>query len=574
VWASAACVHEAVATAEESRQHCAERMGNRLQSLRNASLLLVAPVLCLFLHALFSEARGPFYLAVNYDPEYAYLFNGLNLISGAAPEHVDHPGIPLQIFAAACIKLANIGSATNATIATVVAHAEAYLKGLNSTLMACYLFAQLFLGAVVWKKTGSLAGALLLQATPFLLGDDFVETVRFRPELMILVLAFVMAATLYLGVLRENRESNGIICLLGFLAATGLVSKINFLPLILLPLFSLRTWRDRAVYIVSGSLFTGLWLLILIPQFHRITTWITALATRQGQYGTGDAGLFGAHYPQFLAQFVVARPIFFLLLALSLGAVVHTYGWRWNKAAPQEKRLARLLGGLVLAQFVVYLMAGKFGQERYLVPAVAFCGLNCVLLQGLGRHWEANAITRGRLRQACFALVILIACWSAISLRNLRPLVAKHRDQHAAMAQALEKYSTQETIVHYYGCSSLYHALWFGNTYSGRRYSRAIESQFPNHLPAYHVEEWPDKTYWTSVAPPHERLERRLERGETLLLAGQQWPWPKGREREFYRLVPTNVVLQMDPVRQQGDEAIYRVRASSLNRNAGGVGVP
>ncbi len=549
-------------------------MGNRLQSLRNASLLLVAPVLFLFLHALFSEARGPFYLAVHYDPEYAYLFNGLNLISGVAPEHVDHPGIPLQIFAAACIKLANFGSATNATIQTVLAQSETYLKGLNSALMVCYLLAQLLSGVLVWRKTGSMAGALLLQATPFLLADDFVETVRFRPELMILVLALVMAATLYIHVLREDRESNGIICLLGFLAATGLVSKINFLPLILLPLFSLRTGRDRAVYIVSGSLFTGLWLLILIPQFHRITTWIAALATRQGQYGTGDAGLFGAHYPQFLAQFVVARPIFFFLLALSIGAVVHTYGWRWNKAAAQEKRLAKLLGGLVLAQFVVYLMAGKFGQERYLVPAVAFCGLNCVLLLGLVRHWEDSAMTRGRLRQMCVGLVIFVACCSAIGLRNLRPLVAKHRDRHTEMAQALEKYSPTETIVHYYGCSSLYHALWFGNTYSGRRYSRVIENQFPNHPPAYHVEEWPDKTYWTSVAPPHEPLERRLERGETLLLAGQPWPWPKGREREFYRLAPTNVVLQMDLVRQQGDEALYRVRASNPNRNADGKGVP
>jgi hypothetical protein len=305
-----------------------------------------------------------------------------------------------------------------------------------------------------------------------------------------------------------------------------------------------------------------------------MTAWITALVTRQGQYGTGDAGLFGSHYPEFLAQFVVARPIFFLLLALSVGAVVHTCGWRWNKAAAQEKRLAKLLGGLVLAQFAVYLMAGKFGQGRYLVPAVAFCGLNCVLLLGLVRHWEDGATTHSRLRQVSFALVILIACWSAISLRNLRPLVAKHRDQHAAMAQALEKYSADETIVYYYGCSSLYHALWFGNTYSGRRYSRVIESQFPNHPPAYHVEEWPDQTYWTSVAPPHERLERRLERGETFLLAGQQWPWPKGREREFHRLVPTNVVLQMELLRQQGDEGVYRVRASSPKRNAGGPSVP
>ncbi len=546
-------------------------MGNRLQSLRNASLLLVAPVLFLFLHALFSEARGPFYLAVHYDPEYAYLFNGLNLVSGVAPEHVDHPGTPLQVFAAVCIKLANIRSTTNATIETVLAHSEAYLKGLNLALAGCYLLAQLLLGILVWRKTESVTSALLLQATPFLLADDFVETVRFRPELMILVLTLVMAATLYICILRENRESNGIIYLLGFLAATGLVSKINFLPLVLLPLFSLRTWRGRTVYIFSGSLFTGLWLLILMPHLHRITTWIIALATRQGQYGTGDAGWFGAHYPEFLAQFVVARPIFFLLIGLSLGAIIHTYGWRWNKAAPQEKRLAGLLSGLVLTQSVVYLMAAKFAQGRYLVPAVAFCGLNCMLLLRLVRYWEDCAITRNWLRQVCLSLGILIFCWSAIGLRNLRTQMATHRDQHQGMAQTLEKYSIDETIVHYYGCSSLYHALWFGNTYSGRRYARAIENLFPNHHAAYHVEEWPDKTYWISIAPPHERLERRLERGERLLFAGQQWPWPKGRERELFRLAPTNTSLNLEPVRQQGDGAIYRIKMipNAVRRESG-----
>lgn len=549
-------------------------MSIRLQSLRRALLFLAAPVLSLFLHAFFSEARGPFYLAVNYDPEYAYLFNGLNLVSGIAPDHVDHPGIPLHLFAAGCIKLANIGSSSRAAIETVLAHSEAYLKGLNLVLLICCLFVQLFAGMFVWKKSGSMTAALILQATPFLLADDFYEVVRIRPELMILVLALAMSAILYLQVLRENGESAGIICLLGFLAATGLVTKINFLPLALLPVFGLRTWKNRAAFAFWMCLFAGLWLLLLVPHYEEFKTWVMILVTQQGHDGTGGTGLFGPHYPEYLAQFVVARPIFFSILALSLGAAVHTCGWRWGKALPQEKRLAGLLIGLILAQFLEYLMAAKFAQGRYLVPAVAFCGLNCAVLVALVRRWQDNTTTGVRLREVSLCLGIFIFCWSGLHLRNLHTRMARHRDQHAAMAQALEKYSADETIVYYYGCSSLYHALWFGNTYSGRRYNRIIENQFPNHPPAYHVEEWPDKTYWISVAPPHERLEHRLARGETLLLAGQEWPWPKGREREFYRLVPANVVLQMEPVRHQGDEAIYRVRASSPNRNAAGNGAP
>ncbi len=540
-------------------------MGNRLQSFRTALLLLVLPALLLLLHPFFSEARGPFYLAVNYDPDYAYLCNGLNVVRGIAPDHVDHPGIPLHLFAAASIKLANVGSSNQTIPETVLAHAEGYLRGLNQALLFCYLVAQLFAGIFVWKKSGSLIGALLLQATPFLLADDFFEVVRFRPELMILVLALAMSATLYLAALRNERESSGTVCLLAFLAAAGFVTKINFLPLVLLPFFIFRTWRNSIGYLIGTSLFTGLWLLLLAPHYQEFKSWIITLVTQHGHYGTEGAGLFGSHYPDFLAQFIVARPIFFSILALSVGAIVHTLGWRWRQAVPQEKRLAGLLIGLVLTQCLEYLMAAKFAQGRYLVPAVAFCGLNCAVLATLVRHWQDNA--KGRLREACVCVGIFIFAWCGIHLRNLHAQMVKHRDQHAGMAQALEKYSANETVVFYYGCSSQYHALWFGNTYSGRRYNRTIEKQFPNHPPAYHVEEWTDKTHWTSVAPPHERLERRLERGETVLLAGQEWPWPKGREREFYRLAPTNAVLEMDPIRHQGDEAIYRVRAA--NRRAG-----
>ena len=536
-------------------------MDNRFRSFGKASVLLAAPLLFLFLHSIFSFARGPFYLAVNYDPEYAYLFNGLNLISGLAPDHVDHPGIPLHLFTAVFIKLMNIGSSDSATIESVLAHPEACLKGLNAALMMLYFIAQWLVGIFVWRKTGSTIGALLLQATPFLLADDFVETVRFRPELMILFIALVMSAALYVQSLRDGTGSQVMICLFGFLAATGLATKINFLPLVLLPLFALRTWKNRAAYLGWVSLFVALWSLLLLPHYHSFISLIGALATRQGHYGTGDAALFGARYPEFLMQFVLARPIFFSLFALSLFTVVYTIGWRWNKAVVEEKRLAGLLFGLILAQFLEYLMAAKFAQGRYLMPAVAFSGLNCALSLALVRHWQRNYAGTNPLRRIAPALGVLVFCWSAVSLRDLHARTAAHRDRHESMARSLESCSRDEAVIYSYGCSSLYHALWFGNTYAGRRYNRFIESQFPNRPPAYHVEEWTDKTFWISVAPPHEPLGPRLKRGETLLLAAQRWPWPKGREREFLRLTPTNASFNLEPVRLEGDEALYRVKA-------------
>ena len=42
--------------------------------------------------------RRPYFL--DYDPEYAYLLNSLNLLEMSVPGHFDHPGTPLQEFGA------------------------------------------------------------------------------------------------------------------------------------------------------------------------------------------------------------------------------------------------------------------------------------------------------------------------------------------------------------------------------------------------------------------------------------------------------------------------------------------
>src|SRR6185369_15881557 len=108
-------------------------------------------------------------------PDYAYLFNGLNLVNGVRPEHVDHPGTPVQLFAAGGIELANLGTEKDVINEHVLAHAESYLKALNSGLVVAYSILLLLAGLLVWQKTGSVIAALLLQATPFLLADSFVE---------------------------------------------------------------------------------------------------------------------------------------------------------------------------------------------------------------------------------------------------------------------------------------------------------------------------------------------------------------------------------------------------------------
>ena len=182
----------------------------------------------LLLHTLLSRARGPFYLPFHYDPDYAICFSGLNLLNGVAPEHIDHPGTTLQLFAAVFLKLANIGSSNDAAIETVLAHSGAYLQGLNSALMIV-VDNLLLLGVCIWQQTGKMAASLLLQATPFLLSEDFAETVRFRPGMDDSGRrSRDGGCSLPTGVARRHRASR---CNSSFeLPVSRVATKLNFLP--------------------------------------------------------------------------------------------------------------------------------------------------------------------------------------------------------------------------------------------------------------------------------------------------------------------------------------------------------
>ena len=527
-----------------------------------ALCLLVIPVFFFVVHARFAEARGPFYLSVNYDPDYAYLFNGLNLAIGLPPDHVDHPGIPLQLLAATYLKLVGPSSGSGELTASVLAHPELHLQRLNFILTITYSLALSTLAVWAWCKTNDFWSALLFQATPFLLANEFPETTRFRPETLILITALVMAVVGFVQARSEEPANKSTVILLSFLAATGLMAKITFFPFTLLPLFCLRTWKARGAYVLLTALGVTIWAIPLMKHGGKFIEWIVTLATHQGLYGTGTSSLLGSHYPFFLAELIGSHSLFLLMVISSVAVVLRNLD-SWTKTERADKRLTQLLAGLIVVQVINFLMAGKFGEGRYVVPAIAFSGLNWAILLALVRSWEMGAKYPTTLQLGRVVGVVVIVVWASLNVANEYFLTIQHRDRHLLMARALEESFADRTTVYYYGSSSPYHALWFGNTYSGARYADVIRALFPDHAPAYFVEEWPGRTVWYSVAGPKVQLAERLTGGEEILLSGQQWPWPKGRNDEFLHQMPTNIVPELEPLRHEGDEAIYRLRVST-----------
>ena len=97
--------------------------------------LLVIPGIVFSLSLVFADIKGPYYLAQNSDPEYAYLFNSLNIAKFEAPTHTDHPGTSLQLLGAVVIRASYFFSGKTSLVEDVLSRPEHYLRIMNILLI-------------------------------------------------------------------------------------------------------------------------------------------------------------------------------------------------------------------------------------------------------------------------------------------------------------------------------------------------------------------------------------------------------------------------------------------------------
>lgn len=473
--------------------------------------LLLLPAIFLACHAAFLKARGPFYLGPNLDPDYSYLCNSLNIATGRGPQHADHPGTALQVLGAVVIKLAHPFANSAQTIAAVLKAPERHLHGINLVLAWSYAAGLALVGIVVWQRTGDWLAALLLQAGPFMLGDQFRVVARVSAEPLLLMVGVLMMTLLFLN---ARAEGSGLrmSCGLGFLAALGTVTKLNFFPMALVPLAGLRTRKQHALYLLSAVVFGCLWLIPAMGRGSYLGRWVKGLASKQGDYGSGESGLVPPEYLSNLLRLLTENPWLCLLLGVSWLAV--HYGWRRRgEASPQARRWLLLLAGLALGQSLQTLTVAKYAQWRYLLPALMFCPLNFLLLLELSRPWLP------RKRAPVLAAGGLALAGLALPLRAHYLQFSKGSADRKEVARALESEFKGDAAVYFYGASSLYHALWFGNYWAGGHYTGVLRDEiFRRHPLSYVVHDWTGTIFW--MGQKHSSLADLGQQHRSFLLVG------------------------------------------------------
>jgi hypothetical protein len=440
------------------------------------ALLAVLPAIVFVLGTARYAITAPIYAGLggyDYDPAYVYLLSGLSLLNGVAPQHIDHPGTPMQMLCAVLIvaywALSAAVTWKPAAIAELVlSQPEAVLTFISHTLLSMNVVATYVLGRTIYRCTGNWMAAALSQLSLPLLSISFFHIMYLNAEALAIFATLLLLAVLAREALCgpvQDRLGTAAPVAAGALVALAVTAKVTFLPLAVL-LFSLRPWRKVwtgfLACIVAGSIL----LAPVLPQMHRFVAWIGSIGTHSGQYGTGEAsvvawGQLPGRIYALAAAFPVSTTALIALCIVGCLAIPHIPGsWRADAAGDNRNAVFRLMQLIGLACLVQIAMVLKHFAFHYAISTVLLAAVAVVLL-GL-------VLFTGR-RTAYFLPVLVAAAVAATShlytdFAALRRASQERTADLARIAAAIERQDRPLLIASYRVRDSGY-ALRFALSY-------------------------------------------------------------------------------------------------------------
>lgn len=458
--------------------------GKYLLNITVFASLLVIPII-LFLTSLDTiKSRDKAWYGGGYDPEYAYLFNALNIATFRQVGHIDHPGTTMQVAGGIVLQVAWMldsrdGSLTNA----VMADPEHYIRILNVATSVIGSFALFLLAFFLYRRTKNIWFAFILQLTPFISGFVlFNGFTRVTQELMQMIAAFALAAVSLIWYFQQGEKHlKKLIILFGIISGFGMASKILFAPLLIIPFILLNTFKDKLKYILISCIAFVAFTLPIVRLYPNMLYWMYKLFIHTGQYGAGNTGVIDwSRYPDELINLFKVSPVLAAIFGVSVLALFTFPLIRFVKKSCPDAKAARLLTAVVVAQAIGYLLVAKQPKESYLLPYESIAAVNVVimvhLLLTILHHKTYRFLATGFIT---FLMIVAVVPYG-IARKNAIYTTQRNLLWENAYQMAVGSVDSTAVIFANPGASPIV-GLYFGNAYSIRRYVTDLQRLYPDY---------------------------------------------------------------------------------------------
>ena len=447
------------------------------------------------------------------DPDYAYFFNGLEILNLHPPSYYDHPGTPVEMLAALAILvtwLLRLPVDGASILASATTHPEFYLNFINAVLVTTAAGALLLFGRRCWRATASMPVALTGQFSIFLSFSAMTALNRVTPEPLLVAASYALAAIAAPILLSHAPADRRTARVLGALLGFAIATKYTALPLLAAILFlpGRTLWKQTALF-AAGS-----FIIFTLPTAHHYPQMAMGLfrfATRQGAYGSGAVGVPGngvllEHGIELLRQ----APEVFIFAAIY-----------WIAFAMGPVRAKRLFGVSALILTLQILMCLKASEARYLTPVVGMIALaNAGLVFYAGTR-GLRGLAAGLLAAAVASNGLSVSAWA----RNMQ--IANDNEQ-----ALLRQMTTQGcALVPYYKVQMPAYSLDFGNQFTNNHFGPQLRALYP-HVATYDIARKEFSAFGEQIAT--DQVKARLAHRGCVRLAG----WPVEKHGATFGIAP------------------------------------
>jgi hypothetical protein len=425
---------------------------------------LIIPVLFLVIAVYLRDVTG-LYHTDGVDPEYAFLYNGLNIaLLKLRIWHMQHPATPLQLLCGLVIRITHLVLGKGPIVNDVLNRPEFYLSGISYTLFVLLAASNAALGYFGHKFTGQPVLSLLIQMGPFL--STMVAGPIFRVALEPMLIITVQIYAIYLLYLLKINYTRKHIIIFAVITALSVATKVNSFSLAVIPLFLFINARERLLYL--GSVILAFFVLAfpVVLRINQYFLWIKSLIVHSRQYGSGENKV--VDWPYFVhnlkSMFVNEWLWTVFLIVLGLGVLLMFLPLISQKLFADNPKNKKTLTGIIVAFLLLFIVVAKHYAYWYMMPALMLIlPAVAILLMTLKSVYLKNAL-------AAISIVAIIVIQGNNIPVMLKGYKERNLDRKMTSEFARENFSKEDPLLlvpNYYGHAFLQYALYFGSWWSG-----------------------------------------------------------------------------------------------------------
>lgn len=446
------------------------------------------PLFLLITGWMYSSQVGFYHLFVT-DPEYAFLFNGLNILQGHMPHWVAGPGTMQHLYCAMVTKVTHVLVGKETVLVDVLDRPDFYINIINKSIIIITFLLLVLVGASVKSVTGSYYAGLFIQLMPYNTWQIMHLMQRILFENFIIIGLFLLVILVFCYVYKERERIHNIdFYLVAFSVVIGFIaaSKLMYLPIAIIPFLLIETFKRKLLFVSFSILAFCVFGFAIFWNWVTFRDWYIMNLIHSGQYGAGSASFI--EFSSFLNSIILifSTDWFYLkgFIFVLFGTVIYYLPFL-KLRRPQDKEYKVLLGIAITMVIMTILVAKQF-KFYYLTTAL--------LLQVPGIYFVMRILTRPLKGKLCLLVYIPITAvvlyYSYLEIqvpfKNHKGNIIRRDYYLDAMAKVDSIYIDKPTLVipNYYGVPYKAYGLFFGMAWcgpkAGAEYAVELKEKFPD----------------------------------------------------------------------------------------------